>query len=148
MCGSAWALQSARMLYFSLRIWFETPLIFWRGLAPIDYRACKNMKKYILTLAVFMLPSLAHAQAAAGDPVAGKAKAVAICSGCHGIVGTKTAFPEVYHVPKIGGQNAAYIVAALKAYRAGERNNETMKSLASVLKESELADIAAYYAQK
>lgn len=106
------------------------------------------MKKTILILAVCLLPSLVRAQTAAGDPVAGKAKAVAICSGCHGVPGTKTAYPEVYLVPKIGGQNAAYIVAALKSYRAGERNNETMKGLASALKESELADIAAYYAQK
>ena len=108
------------------------------------------MKKYILILALSFLPALTLAQTPArkGDPVAGKVKALAICSGCHGIPGTKTAFPEVYLVPKIGGQNADYLVAALKAYRSGERYNETMKGLASALKESELADIAAYYAQK
>ena len=107
------------------------------------------MKKVILAFAVSLLPTLTFAQTAvAGDPAAGKIKAIAICSGCHGVVGTKTAFPEVYLVPKIGGQNAAYIVSALKSYRAGDRNNETMKGLASALKESELADIAAYYAQK
>ena len=108
------------------------------------------MKKHIVALAVLALPALAHAQTPVtkGDPVAGKVKALAICSGCHGIPGTKTAFPEVYLVPKIGGQNADYIVAALKAYRNGDRYNETMKGLASALKESELADIAAYYAQK
>ena len=108
------------------------------------------MKKSILSLVIFLAPALALAQAPAakGDPVAGKIKALAICSGCHGIVGTKTAFPEVYLVPKIGGQNADYLVAALKAYRNGDRYNETMKGLASALKESELVDIAAYYAQK
>jgi len=108
------------------------------------------MKKYILTFAISLLPALAFAQASApkGDPVAGKVKALAICSGCHGIAGTKAAYPEVYLVPKIGGQNADYLVAALKAYRSGERYNETMKGLASALKETELADIAAYYAQK
>ena len=108
------------------------------------------MKKYIIAFAVSVLPALVFAQTpvAKGDPVAGKVKALAICSGCHGIPGTKTAFPEVYLVPKIGGQNADYLVAALKAYRNGDRYNETMKGLASALKESELADIAAYYAQK
>ena len=108
------------------------------------------MKKSIASLVIFLAPALAFAQApvAKGDPIAGKIKAIAICSGCHGIVGTKTAFPEVYLVPKIGGQNADYLVAALKAYRNGDRYNETMKGLASALKESELADIAAYYAQK
>lgn len=108
------------------------------------------MKNHILVLALSILPAMTFAQtpASKGDPVAGKVKALAICSGCHGILGTKTAFPEVYLVPKIGGQNADYLVAALKAYRSGERYNETMKGLASALKESELADIAAYYAQK
>ena len=108
------------------------------------------MKKQILVLALSFFPALTLAQtpASKGDPAAGKDKALAICSGCHGIPGTKTAFPEVYLVPKIGGQNADYLVAALKAYRSGERYNETMKGLASALKESELADIAAYYAQK
>lgn len=108
------------------------------------------MKKHILSFVVLFVPAVAFGQAPAikGDPVAGKAKAMAICSGCHGMAGTKTAYPEVYLVPKIGGQNADYILAALKAYRSGERYNETMKGLASALKETELANIAAYYAQK
>ncbi len=108
------------------------------------------MKKHILSFAIFLVPALALAQAPGtnGDPIAGRVKALAICSGCHGVPGTKTAYPEVYLVPKIGGQNADYLVAALKAYRRGERSNETMKGLASALKEAELANIAAYYAQK
>ena len=80
-----------------------------------------------------------------GDPVAGKTKAFA-CSGCHGLGGTKVAYPDVYKVPKLGGQHAAYIVAALKAYKSGERFNETMKAQASMLSEKDMADIAAYYA--
>jgi cytochrome c553 len=110
------------------------------------------MKKIALSTILLALPMAALAQAPAtsakGDPVAGKAKATAICSGCHGIPGTKTAYPEVYNVPKIGGQNADYIAAALKAYRSGERYNETMKALALSLTEKEVADIAAYYGQK
>jgi cytochrome c553 len=90
--------------------------------------------------------SLAQAPAPAGDAALGRAKAVAICSGCHGIPGTKTAYPEVYDVPKIGGQNAAYLTSALKAYRSGERYNQTMKALASSLTDAEMVNIAAYYA--
>ncbi|HEX4858933.1 MAG TPA: c-type cytochrome, partial [Usitatibacteraceae bacterium] len=90
------------------------------------------MKKFLSLL--LLAPAVALAQApAAGDAAAGKSKAVAICSGCHGMPGTKAAYPEVYHVPKIGGQNAAYISAALKAYKSGERYNETMKGLANQL---------------
>lgn len=102
------------------------------------------MKK--LALLLLVCSSQAFAQAPTGSADAGKTKAIAICSGCHGMPGTKTAYPEVYHVPKIGGQQAAYIVSALKAYKAGERNNETMRGLATALSEKDMADIAAYYA--
>lgn len=44
--------------------------------------------------------------AADGNPAAGKAKTY-MCAGCHGIGGYKTVYPEVYHVPKLGGQQAA-----------------------------------------
>src|SRR4249920_3935333 len=52
---------------------------------------------------------------------------IAMCIGCHGIPGYKTAFPEVYHVPKIAGQQPAYIVNALKAYKSGERSHPSMR---------------------
>ena len=109
------------------------------------------MKKitYLFALAVSVSATgaLSQAPAAKGDAAAGRQKAVAVCSGCHGIPGTKTAFPEVYNVPKIGGQNEAYLVAALRGYRSGERYNATMKALASALTEQEVVNIAAYYAQ-
>ena len=84
--------------------------------------------------------------APAGDAVAGGKRAVAVCSGCHGVIGSKTAFPEVYAVPKIGGQQAGYIYSALKAYKSGERGNPTMKGLATALTDKEMRDVAAYYA--
>ncbi len=95
----------------------------------------------LLAISAFCLPAAAQA----GDPAAGKAKAFA-CTGCHGLGGTKVAYPDVYKVPKLGGQHAAYIVAALKSYKAGERFNETMKAQATLLSEKDMADIAAYYA--
>lgn len=69
-----------------------------------------------------------------------------MCAGCHGIAGYKTAFPEVYSVPKLGGQHAAYIVKALQAYRSGERNHPSMKAIAASLSDRDMADLAAYYA--
>jgi cytochrome c553 len=82
--------------------------------------------------------------AAEGDAAAGKDK-TRMCAGCHGIAGYKTAFPEVYSVPKLGGQHAAYIVKALQAYRSGERSNPTMKAIAAGLSDKDMADLAAYY---
>jgi cytochrome c553 len=70
---------------------------------------------------------------------------VAQCIGCHGIPGYKTAFPVVYHVPKIAGQQPAYIVNALKAYRAGERWHPSMRGIAASLTDEQMAELAAYY---
>ena len=72
---------------------------------------------------------------------------IAQCQGCHGIPDWKTAFPEVYRVPKLGGQKPNYIAAALKAYKAGERDFATMHAIASDLSESEIQDIARYYGE-
>ena len=82
---------------------------------------------------------------AAGDAAAGKQK-ISMCQGCHGIPGYKTAFPAVYHVPKLGGQNPDYIVKALQGYKSGERSHPTMRAVAAGLSEQDMADLAAYYA--
>ena len=70
---------------------------------------------------------------------------LAMCQGCHGIDGYRMAFPEVYSVPKLGGQHPVYIVKALQAYKAGARNNATMRAIASQLTEQDMAALAAYY---
>lgn len=80
----------------------------------------------------------------AGDAAAG-AKKVSMCVGCHGIAGYKTAFPEVYSVPKIGGQHPAYIIKALQAYKSGERTHPSMRGIAATLSDKDMADLAAYY---
>ena len=49
-------------------------------------------------------------------------------------------------MPKLGGQHAAYIVAALKAYKSGERKHGTMQAIASTMSDQDMADLAAYYA--
>ena len=69
----------------------------------------------------------------------------AMCIGCHGIPGYKTAYPSVYRVPKITGQQPVYIVNALKAYRAGERSHPSMRGIAASLSDQDMADLAAYY---
>jgi cytochrome c553 len=84
---------------------------------------------------------------ATGNAADGKKK-TAMCEGCHGIPGWKTAFPEVYHVPHLGGQHAKYIVAALQAYKKGERPNQTMQSIAAQLSDQDMKDLAAYYSGK
>ncbi len=81
---------------------------------------------------------------AAGDVEAGKTKAYT-CTGCHGIPGYNNIYPT-YKVPKIGGQNYEYLVAALKAYRNGERDHATMEHQAASLNEKDIENISAYFA--
>ena len=108
------------------------------------------MKRYALqwvigTTAVVAFSTSTWAQTPpAGDAAAG-AKKVSMCIGCHGIEGYKTAFPEVYSVPRIGGQHPAYIVKALQAYKSGERTHPSMRGIAASLSDKDMADLAAYY---
>jgi cytochrome c553 len=98
-----------------------------------------------LTPLAMLISTSAWAQEAkAGDPVAAQKK-VAMCIGCHGIVGYQASFPEVHKVPMISGQNAKYIASALHAYQKGDRKHPTMKSVAAPLSEQDIADLAAYY---
>jgi cytochrome c553 len=80
----------------------------------------------------------------AGDSEHGRKLAYA-CMGCHGIDTAKNAYPK-YSVPKLGGQNAAYIVAALQEYAAGDRWHPTMKGYATTLSVEDRADLAAWFA--
>ena len=103
------------------------------------------MKPITMTLCVSVLMGLAVPVQAAGDPKAGQVK-TSMCAGCHGIPGWRTAYPGVYSVPKLGGQHADYIVAALKAYKTGERSHPSMKGIAASLSDQDMEDLAAYYA--
>lgn len=88
--------------------------------------------------------STAHAQAVQGDIKAGEGK-IAMCIGCHGIPSYQASFPEVHKVPMIAGQSAAYIVAALDAYRQGGRRHPSMRGVAESMSDQDIADVAAYY---
>lgn len=83
------------------------------------------------------------AACAAGNPAAGKIKSQT-CLGCHGVAGYDTVYPE-YPVPRLAGQHAAYIVAALKEYKNHDRSFKTMQAQASALSEQDMEDIAAYF---
>ena len=50
-------------------------------------------------------------------------------------------------MPKISGQNAAYIAAALNAYKKGERKHPTMRGIAGPLSDAEIANLSAFYEQ-
>jgi len=98
----------------------------------------------LLVAALGCAPALAQDKKTAA-PAQQQTVNVAMCVGCHGIPGYKTAFPEVYHVPKIAGQNPAYLEAALKAYRAGQRPHPSMRGIAGSMSDEDITAYAQYY---
>jgi cytochrome c553 len=81
-----------------------------------------------------------------GNPQRGKQLSYT-CLGCHGVEGYRNAYPE-YSVPRLKGQHKEYLVAALIAYRNGERGHLTMHDQASSLSDQDIADIASFFAGK
>ena len=95
---------------------------------------------FVSFLSVLVIP----AAMAAGDPEIGKAKS-AVCASCHGADG-KALMPAY---PNLAGQNEAYLVSALMAYRSKERqggNAALMHAMAANLSDEDINNLAAYYA--
>ena len=99
--------------------------------------------RIILPMLAALALSFPLSTLAEGDAEAGRVKAYT-CTGCHGIPGYNNIYPT-YKVPKIGGQNYAYLVAALKAYRAEQRDHATMHLQAAALTDQDIEDVAAYF---
>ena len=106
------------------------------------------MNKLLLSLSAVIVASAtlfpAHAEEIKGDAKAAEKK-IAMCIGCHGIVGYQASFPMVHKVPKISGQSGKFIVAALNEYKKGDRKHPSMRGIAEALSDQDIADLAAYY---
>ncbi len=100
-------------------------------------------RKILIMALAALLPLAATAD---GDVKNGRAL-TDTCLGCHAIENYRTLYP-MYKVPKLGGQNEAYLVVALKAYRDGARPHKTMHAQAATLSDQEIADVAAYFASR
>ena len=78
-----------------------------------------------------------------GDVKAGAQKIRTLqCQSCHG----KDGISKLPGAPNLAGQSQDYMIAALGAYRSGERKNEIMNTIAQPLKDADIADVTAYYA--
>src|SRR6202012_4529526 len=78
-----------------------------------------------------------------GAPKAGAQKIRTLqCQSCHG----KDGLSKQAGAPNLAGQAQDYLIAALNAYRSGERKNDMMNTIAQPLKGADNARVAAYYA--
>ncbi|MEH6450091.1 MAG: c-type cytochrome [Oleispira sp.] len=98
------------------------------------------MKKLLISLIV-SVGLISAAQA--GDMVAGKAKA-ATCGACHGADGNSLA----PNFPKIAGQGERYLVKQITDIKNGDRQVPEMMGFVMGLSETDIADIAAFYASQ
>jgi len=98
-------------------------------------------------LVAALAASLCGVQAAHAQDAQRGSHKVAMCQGCHQIEGYQADFPMVYKVPRISGQDAQYLAAALTEYRQGDRKFPTMRAVAAALSDQDIADISAYYSQ-
>ena len=90
----------------------------------------------------YALQNPARAQTpATGNAAAGQALAQP-CAACHGAEGV-SGNPSS---PSLAGQDAQYLVSAMKAYQDGSRVDTTMKALAASLDDNAIKNLAAYYA--
>lgn len=100
-------------------------------------------REYVTAIALTCaLAPLAPAHAA-GDPEAGRAKAV-ICAACHGPDGNSV--NPLW--PKLAGQHEAYLAKQIRAFKSGERTDATMAPMMNLVKEEDIDDIAAFYASQ
>ncbi|MFT6968574.1 MAG: cytochrome c [Cellvibrionaceae bacterium] len=96
------------------------------------------MKRILFIALAIIVPSLSFAATPVKE---------ATCRACHGVEGAK---PIVPNYPKLNGQNKAYIVAALNAYKNGSRTGGLagmMKGIASGLSDAEMNELAEYYSK-
>ena len=98
------------------------------------------MRPRAVTIGLALAALLGSGTTLAGERPA----AVETCLGCHAIKGYKNAYPT-YHVPKLGGQHAQYIMDALRAYANGERPHSTMHANAVTLSDEEMQAIANWF---
>ena len=79
----------------------------------------------------------------AADIEAGKAK-TAVCAGCHGADGNSAA--AIW--PKLAGQHASYTAKQLHDFKSAKRTDPTMQGMSAALSDTDIENIAAYYASQ
>lgn len=97
----------------------------------------RQLSLSLLLISMGLAVTPAHAD---GEAKVGRKKAQQ-CAPCHGIDGLS----KLPLAPNIAGSPAMYLEKQLKAFRSGERKDETMNLVAKPLSDDDIADLAAWY---
>jgi len=79
---------------------------------------------------------------AKADPVQAGKGVSAACAGCHG----ETGISQIPGIPSLVGLDPKYLVDAMKAYKNGQRKNDTMKSMLAAVNDTAMNNVALFYA--
>ena len=105
--------------------------------------AVSNVAAYYATLAPAQ-PAVSSDSMGEVDPIQAGKMAAAVCAGCHGEGGVST----TPGMPSLVGQEQKYMVAAMTAYKTGERKNDAMKAMLATTTDASLDNIALFYAMQ
>lgn len=94
------------------------------------------------TLILMLLSFSAYPDAGAQDHKAGEQAYNTHCASCHGKAGNQPILPTY---PKLGGQNALYLVKQIKDFQSGKRKDPSMNAMANLIRGKEQA-VANYLA--
>lgn len=79
---------------------------------------------------------------AKSDPMQAGKGAAAACAGCHGESGVSS----MPGTPSLVGLDPKYFMGAMQAYKSGQRAHDMMKAIAAGASESDVSNMALYYA--
>ena len=104
------------------------------------------MKKFLFLIFIFLATSVI-AEELSKEMKNGKLKVQTVCAACHGINGQATGAGNSAIIPNITAQEKNYMVARLKAYKAGEIKHPQMSVVAQMLSEQDINDVAEWYSK-
>ena len=107
--------------------------------------AVKGMAKIVSTVSVALFTLVTATQALAQGDAAAGAEKITVCLACHGQDGNMS---QIANVPKIGGQNADYLLKQMNDIKSGVRAAPLMTGMLNNLNDQDMADVAAYYASQ
>jgi cytochrome c553 len=104
------------------------------------------VKKFFLIILVLSASSV-FAEELSKEMQNGKLKVQTVCVTCHGMNGQATGAGNSVIIPNITAQEKNYMVARLKAYKAGEIKHPQMSVVAQMLSEQDINDVAEWYSK-
>lgn len=110
-----------------------------------------NSKPHYAAITIVISLALPLKMAVSGElhqvnPEAGKQKSV-LCSGCHGLNGEGKYMADVQSAyPSLAGQIPGYFIKSVYDYQKDIRNDPVMNAITKGLTDTDIANLAAYYA--